>query len=76
MWNSILVFKFKDPRYPRYIEGHAICVFEWHGNFYVYDINQGSWQLDTRGINVKNNPVGTAKLVYPKYRVLAANYLR
>lgn len=76
MWNTILIFKFKDPRNPRYTEGHAICVFEWHGHFYVYDVNQGSWRLDTRGINVKNNPIGTAKLIYPRHRVLDADYLR
>jgi hypothetical protein len=75
IWNNILIFQYKDPSNPRYTEGHAVCVFEFNNSYFAYDINQGSWMLKTYNINVKNNPIGTAKLICPKYRVLCADYL-
>jgi len=75
IWNNILIFEYKDPKNPRYTEGHAVCVFEFNNNYFAYDINQGSWLLKTRNINIKNNPIGTAKLICPKYRILSAEYL-
>lgn len=75
IWNNILIFQYKDPRNPRYIEGHAVCVFEWNDKYFAYDINRGSWILKTRGINIKKNAIGTAKLICPEYRVLSAEYL-
>lgn len=75
VWGNILVYKFKDPRNPREIIAHAVSVFNWNKKYYVYDINQGSYELNTQDSNIKNNPLRAARLIERKYRVLDAEYL-
>lgn len=71
VWNNVLVFSFN---YKGKKNAHAVTVFKWNNKYYAYDINQGSWQLNS-SIDLKNNPLLAARLICPNYRILQASYL-
>lgn len=71
IWNNVLVFSFN---YRGKKIGHAVTIFYWNNKYYAYDINQGSWQLQTSS-NLKNSPLLAARLICPNYQVFQASYL-
>jgi len=75
VWGNILVYKIINPKNPRSFLGHAVSIFHWNNTYYVYDINQGSFQLDTKDIGLKRNPLRAAKLIEYKNKIIDAEYL-
>lgn len=75
IWNNVLIFKFdvKSGNKPITI-GHAVSIFNWQGKYFVYDINQGSFILNTSS-NLKDNPLKAARLIYPNHRIRYAKYM-
>lgn len=72
IWNNVLIFKFDIK--PNVTVGHAVSIFNWQGKYFVYDINQGSFILNTSS-DLKNNPLKAARLIYPNHRIRYAKYM-
>lgn len=71
IWNNVLAIRFikNGQKY-----GHAVTIFYWNNNYYAYDINQGSWQLNTSS-DLKNNPMKAARIILKNTQILQAQYL-
>jgi hypothetical protein len=75
VWGNILVYKIIHPRNSRFFLGHAVSIFYWNNTYYVYDINQGSFELNTKDLGLKTNPLKAARLIEYKNKVIDAEYL-
>jgi len=76
IWNNVLIFKF-DMRAScgkSVTVGHAVSIFYWNNKYFVYDINQGSFILNTTS-DLRNDPFKAARLIYPNTRVRYAKYM-
>jgi len=75
IWNNVLILKFdiKSGNKPTTV-GHAVSIFNWQNKYFVYDINQGSFILNTSS-DLKDNPLKAARLIYPNHRIRYAKYM-
>jgi hypothetical protein len=75
IWNNVLIFKFDIRSNNRTITmGHAVSIFNWQDKYFVYDINQGSFILNTAS-DLRNDPFKAARLIYPNHRIRYAKYM-
>lgn len=76
IWNNVLILKFdiKSQNGKPTTVGHAVSIFNWQGKYFVYDINQGSFILNTQS-DITNNPLKAARLIYPNHRIRYAKYM-
>lgn len=76
IWNNVLIFKFdiKSCNNKYVTVGHAVSIFNWQGKYFVYDINQGSFVLNTTS-DLKNDAFKAARLIYPNARIKYAKYM-
>jgi hypothetical protein len=78
IWSEVLgVVYYENRNGKRTKEGHAVCVYEWRGNFYLYDINNGGSIVEMNGISsdIKKDAVAMAEWIFGQGNIEAAEYL-
>jgi len=78
IWSEVLGIVYLENENGRTVQqGHAVCIFEWKGKFFMYDINNGSGLVEMNGVkfNMKKDAVKMAEWIYGEGNVLAAEYL-
>ena len=78
IWSEVLgVVYYENRNGKRTKEGHAVCVYEWRGKFYLYDINNGGSIVEMQGVdfNMKKDPFKMAEWLFGQGNVEAAEYL-
>jgi hypothetical protein len=78
IWSEVLGVVYLENQNGRTVQqGHAVCIFEWKGKFFMYDINNGSGLVEMNGVkfNMKKDAVKMAEWIYGEGNVLAAEYL-
>lgn len=75
IWNNVLIFRFDIKSGNKFTTvGHAISIFNWQDKYFVYDINKGSFVLNTSS-DLKSDPFKAARLIYPNTRIRYAKYM-
>ena len=78
IWSEVLGIAYLENENGRTVkQGHAVCIFEWKGKFFMYDINNGSGLIEMNGVNfnMKKDAIKMAEWIYGEGNVLAAEYL-
>jgi hypothetical protein len=78
IWSEVLGIVYLENENGRTVQqGHAVCIFEWKGKFFMYDINNGSGLVEMNGVkfNMKKDALKMAEWIYGEGNVLAAEYL-
>lgn len=78
IWSEVLGVVYLENENGRTVQqGHAVCIFEWKGKFFMYDINNGSGLIEMDGVNfnMKKDAVKMAEWIFGQGNVLAAEYL-
>jgi len=78
IWSEVLGAVYYENENGKIVkQGHAVCVYEWRGKFYLYDINNGGSIVEMQGVNfnMKKDPFKMAEWLFGKGNVEAAEYL-
>jgi len=78
IWSEVLGAIYYENKNGKMVkEGHAVCVYEWRGKFFLYDINNGGSIVEMEGVNfnMKKDAFKMAEWLFGQGNVESAEYL-